>query len=176
MLRKSGMKALIIGDGGIGKTTLVQKVDNKNNIDGRMTILFEIHHLRIQDQSILILDIGGQKQFQKAILEIKGLFKGVQLVFLCFDLSRYASFKNLSMWLNLVKMRLQDVPVILVGTKADKISSVSPSEINEFLKSNNIHHYIPTSALKRSNIHAPFERASELIYEKRNNLKIKIST
>ncbi|MFX0093118.1 MAG: Rab family GTPase [Candidatus Hodarchaeota archaeon] len=155
---KCGTKAVILGDGGTGKTTLVERASKiTSSKNGRMTILFELHQLKIQKQTIVVLDIGGQKQFQKAIQLIDGLFKGIQFVILCFDVSRYASFKNLSMWLNFVKMRLPNAPIILVGTKADKVPSVGTSEIEEFLKTNNISQYVVTSALEGYNIQVPFE-------------------
>lgn len=121
MSKKIFLKAVIIGDGGVGKTSLiVRHVDKKFDEAYKPTLGFDISlkTISLEDSSaeILIWDIGGQAIF-KDIRE--SYLEGSHCCFLVFDLTNRESFDNVENWLNELKQFAGDIPFVLIGNKRD---------------------------------------------------------
>ena len=109
-------KILMLGDGGIGKTTLVTRVATGEVSDGKLTILLDNHCITQFGEGLSIFDFGGQKQFRLLLEDDPTILRGASCILLCFDLSRFTTFKNLFYWLEIIRNSPR-VPIILVGTK-----------------------------------------------------------
>jgi small GTP-binding protein len=120
------LKLVILGEGGVGKTTL-----SKTFIDGEefvstttQTIMIDTHstYYRIVDEKtkakVTIWDLGGQERFKNS-----GMFheycKGADGAILCFDLTDLSSLFALPEWIRFLE---SDVPRFLIGTKLDLAS------------------------------------------------------
>jgi len=164
------IKVFIAGEGGVGKTTMVDRfVKGTFNANTIMTIgaNFAVKNLKMssgQEVTLQIWDLGGEDRF-KFILPryIKGSESGV----IAFDSTRYSTFRNLDVWLNLIRENVKDIPLFLVGTKADlENGTLDTSAYEEYVKSNQLSGFFLTSSKSGQNIEALFQKLVDL-YEAR---------
>ena len=122
MPNKYVFKVLLLGDGGVGKTTLKQRY-SEGLVDPiyKTTIGVDFGQIDMkhaeQEISLHFWDIGGQIQFR----EISGAFyKGAKAAVLMFDLTQPDTFGGLEEWLKIMKEEnVYDIPKIIVGNKID---------------------------------------------------------
>ncbi len=120
--KKIFLKGVVIGDGSVGKTSLIiRHVDKAFETDYKPTLGFDISlkTVSIEDKSeaeLLIWDIGGQAIF-KDIRE--SYLEGAHCALLVYDITKQESFDNLGNWLDELKKFAGDIPFILVGNKLD---------------------------------------------------------
>jgi len=116
-------KILTVGDGSVGKTTLLQRyVEGLFKEDQKMTIGVNFYLKRIQirdfDIALQLWDFGGQERFR---FLLKKYIKGAAGALLLYDLSNPATINGANEWVELVRMYNSSLPVILVGTKYDLV-------------------------------------------------------
>lgn len=154
MSNKYVFKVLLLGEGGVGKTTLKQRY-TEGLVDPiyKCTIgvdfgLIDAKHSE-QEISLHFWDIGGQTQFR----EISGVFyKGAKAAVLMFDVTQPSTLDNLNEWLKLMKQEnIYDIPKMVVGNKIDirKVDKghITTEKAKKFCDSLNVEYY-ETSALK----------------------------
>jgi GTP-binding nuclear protein Ran len=133
----STFKVVLLGDGGVGKTTLLKRVLN-GEFEKRYiaTLGVEVHPLRFfspnknKNVCLNIWDCAGQEKFGG--LRDCYYIQSHALIAM-FDLTSFVTFKNLIRWIENYR-RMCNTPIILVGTKCDLGNrKVSEVEIN-FLK------------------------------------------
>ncbi|MHA1298793.1 MAG: Rab family GTPase [Candidatus Helarchaeota archaeon] len=163
--KKIFLKATIIGDGGVGKTSLIiRHVDKKFEQEYKPTLGFDISLKTVSLEGIsaelLIWDIGGQAIF-KEIRE--SYLEGSHCSFLVFDLTRKETFDNIKNWLVELKRFAGDIPFILIGNKNDLESErkVSKEEIEEKAKLIGATGYFETSAKTGENVDNAFKKLTE---------------
>ena len=130
-------KVIIIGDSGVGKSCLMQRVTtNEFKQDHEVTVGVEFGSLVIKlEQQIFklqIWDTAGQENF-KSITKI--FYKGAHCVLLTYDLTKRYTFENLEQWHEEVCTLCEpDVIVILVGNQKDREEhrEVSVQEARDF--------------------------------------------
>lgn len=165
-------KVLLVGETGVGKTTLLRAFKHKRFVNCNITVGldFTTYFLKMNDLSckLVIWDFGGCKNFLQMHWENPYAVKGSNGALLAFDVSSYDTFLAMENWLELVRRyNVPDIPIILVGTKADLPKNVSREDIRKFLREQHIDDYIETSALNMVNVEKPFERIVELILERK---------
>ena len=166
-LRKLQRKILIIGEGGVGKTSLLNRYVNKEFMPStKMTIgsdFFITKRIVTKDGqenhiSLMIWDFAGQERFR---FLLKQLALGAKGVILAFDLVRIESLKKLPKWIKLMEEAglwgNHSVEFFLVGTKKDLIEKlpsyvISNEEIKKFQTEYNIEKFKRTSAAKDEGI------------------------
>jgi len=164
-------KILLVGESGVGKTTLLRtlKYECFTRCGITVGLDFSIHHVRINDftYKLVIWDFGGYRNFMQMYWENPHFVKEAHGALLAFDLSSYETFLALEDWLKLTrKYNSKSLPIILVGMKADLPRNVSRDEIWDFMRKHRIDDYIETSALNMINVEKPFERIVEIILER----------
>lgn len=116
------LKTIILGDSGVGKSTLLYKYyNNKYSDDITSTIginyisknvdIFDDKNVKIQ-----IWDTAGQERFRSII---STYYRNVAGCILAYDITNLESFHNCSYWLNEIASKNKYVKVYLVGTKLD---------------------------------------------------------
>lgn len=153
MADKYIFKVLLLGNGGVGKTTLKQRY-TEGLVDPiyKTTIgvdfgLIDAKHAE-QEISLHFWDIGGQVQFR----DISGAFyKGAKAAVLLFDVTQPKTLDGVNEWLKIMKQENVDgVPKIIVGNKIDirKLDKghVSREKAKQFCEKLRIEYY-ETSAL-----------------------------
>ena len=168
-------KVVLAGEGGVGKTTLTQRFLTGEFIgDTLMTlgVAFYVHKVKLENEEITlqIWDLGGQEQFK-----MMGVFdryiQGANAVILAFDLTRMKTLLSLSEWKELINSNAGNIPVILVGTKADLENEIKITEnmINKAKEELSVEDYYETSALTGKNVLNVF---NEIAYEIQKKNKI----
>ena len=98
--KKQFLKIVILGDSGVGKTTLLQQyVTQKANGHSKPTIGADFQKKEImvdnQQVNLQIWDTAGQEKFQSLGY---AFYRGADSCALVFDITNHKSFENLSKW------------------------------------------------------------------------------
>nr|MDO8113295.1 Rab family GTPase [Candidatus Sigynarchaeota archaeon] len=161
-------KCCVIGDAEVGKTTMLLKYSkNTFNENYKPTLgadfIIKEEKLPNGDEFHLYLwDLAGHPSF--AILR-QYYMHGANAAIVCFALNNQATFENVEGWLkDVYRVRLEKVPVILVGTKSDLSREVSDDQIDAFCKEHGLV-YFSTSSKTGENIREVFMKTIDLIMQ-----------
>ena len=162
-------KLIIIGDSAVGKSCLMSRVmDEEFKIEHQVTIGVEFGSFCIKlDEKVVklqIWDTAGQESFRSVT---RVFYKGSNVVFLCFDLTREDTFNNLGTWLGDIRTHAEaDVLVYLIGSKADleEQREVSKEQAKAFVDEHGIEKYFETSSVTGYNIEEVFTMGCKDMY------------
>ena len=141
-------KVIILGDNGVGKTSLMNKyVDDKPTeaydptigVDFRARIVDNKDNQKIK---LHLWDTAGQESFRSII---QSYYKGVCGAVIVYDITDSRSFRNVSYWIAELR-RLNEntypVPVLLLGNKIDRGNrrQVTETEAAQFARDSGILH------------------------------------
>ena len=167
-------KILLIGSGGVGKTSLVNKF-----VHGTFSKTY-LHTIGMQPSSkymkiknidicLSIFDIAGDKSF-KTLREM--FYKGSKGALVTFDLTNKDSFNDVEVWLKEAKKKSKDQLFILVGNKNDlKNRAVSNEEGKKMAEKLKCISYLETSALSGDCVEEAFTMLGEKLLLKSPNKK-----
>ena len=159
------MKIVILGDSGVGKTTLLrQYVHNKASANTKPTIGADFSKKEIQvDGQVVTLqiwDTAGQEKFQSLGF---AFYRGADCCALCFDLTNPQSFEALDKWKegfieNAGPDDPKTFPFVLIGNKVDRESErkVASQRAQAWCKENNDMLYFETSAKEGVSVNEAF--------------------
>ncbi|EFC39869.1 ran family small GTPase [Naegleria gruberi] len=147
-------KILIIGNGGVGKTTFCRSMQDLPLNDNRNlpTIGCEINSYRLKiaglEANINLWDTVGQEKF--GFLR-DTLYVNTSVCIICFDLTSRYSYKSILNWFRDIKRVEPECEVIFVGTKLDLTDNlkVTPKQIT--FPINKYCPYIGLSSLQQIN-------------------------
>jgi len=148
---KKLVRMTIVGDGAVGKTTLVQALIQKtthyvNNSNGgkvlerkeiTRTPFIEIESWSYKDLRFQCYDLAGQRTPGAHPLDIikDQVTKSIDIYIFVFSVDIYESFENLNDWMELMNLKNESkngqAGLILVGNKIDLERNIS----NELIKS-----------------------------------------
>jgi small GTP-binding protein len=140
-------KVVIVGAGGVGKTTLLRRYATGKFQESRiMTIgvdfqTIEVDH-RGQPIKLTVWDLAGQERFAPFR---DGFYKGARGVALVFDVHDQGSFDDLPRWLEETLGVVPDAYLVVNGNKTDLPRVVTPEEGKAYAASINAA-YVETSA------------------------------
>ncbi|RKP32972.1 ras-domain-containing protein [Metschnikowia bicuspidata] len=140
--RKILLKVIVLGDSGVGKTSLMQQFVNKkfsHQYKATIGADFLTKDVTIDNKtvSLQIWDTAGQERFQSLGV---AFYRGADCCVLCYDVTNEKSLNNLASWKDefLVQSNVanpQDFPFIIIGNKIDvdeskKIPSLQKKLLN----------------------------------------------
>ena len=164
-------KILVVGDGGVGKSTMIQRLITGHFVPMKITIGTDLLVFNTivgnMDIKLQIWDFAGEKRFR---FFLPNYSRGAQGCLLCYDISRYTSFQNLQEWYDIVKENTNDPIFIMVGGKADLSDSrrtVQEEDAEKFRNEHNIPFLIETSSKTGDNNNNVFETLVEAMLKKR---------
>jgi len=159
------MKVFFSGEGGVGKTTFVERfvtgIFNPNMI---MTIGVN-HAVKTmkttdeRDVTLQVWDLGGEDRFRFVVQNyVKGSNAGV----VAFDLTRMSSYVNLEEWLKVIREVIPDVPLFLLGMKKDLVdSSIDVENYQELITKYHLEKLILTSSRTGEGVEETFKSLAD---------------
>jgi small GTP-binding protein len=169
-------KVCLFGDGGVGKTTLVNRYLTgvfKTNSTMTIGVDFHLKKLIVDEKkvSLQIWDFAGEDRFRFLLPSyVVGVSGGVFM----YDITRYSSLKNFDDWINIFKRGYignhTQIPVIMVGGKLDLQykRTVSSKEAYELAKKHNLYGYVECSSKSGQNVEEIFHEIAKLMIHRAN--------
>ncbi|KAL2914584.1 Ras-related protein Rab-7 [Polyrhizophydium stewartii] len=124
--RKALLKVIILGDSGVGKTSLMnQYVNNKFSTQYKATIGadFLTKEVLVEERSVTmqIWDTAGQERFQSLGV---AFYRGADCCALVYDVNNVKSFENLDSWRDEFLLQAnprdpENFPFVVIGNKVD---------------------------------------------------------
>ena len=167
------LKLVVVGEGGVGKTCLVERFCYGRYFDKRASIGTgfgaKLVDFNGQKAKLQIWDFGGEKQFR---VLLPNFARGAAGALMCFDITRYSTFLQLEEWFDILRGSTDDIPILLVGTKVDLENErvVSRRAAEEYAQKRGLNGLVETSAKENVNVYEAFERITALMLKKRKNL------
>ncbi|MHA2131440.1 MAG: GTPase domain-containing protein [Promethearchaeota archaeon] len=177
------VRMTIVGDGAVGKTTLVQALIKKtaydinksnggkilSNKEVKRTPFMEIETWAYNDLLFQCYDLAGQRTPGIHPLDIMRdqVTKSIDLYIFVFSVDRYESFENLNNWIHLMglegKYTNGHQGLILVGNKIDLENNISNEVIESVVgKEKYFQKYIKTCSLDGRGIDNLLEEITQL--------------
>ncbi len=166
---KHTIKVIVSGDGGVGKTSFLNRLINDNFIVNNgltkgVNFFSKDVYINGSEYNFIIWDFAGQNQFKKLLYDF---VDGSLAAFVMFDLSRFNTVRNVEEWIKKLNT-YGEIPTLILGSKTDK---VDPYEINVFddyvteirRKNKNVIGYLKISSKTGLNIKKAFYRLIENI-------------
>ena len=174
-------KILLIGDSGVGKSSILMRYTDdeyKHEYISTIGVDFKIKTITNCDKIIKLQlwDTAGQERFQTIT---SSYYRGAQGIIIVYDITCKDSFENVKKWLQQIDNYTNgEVFKILVGNKVDLENKrkVDKIRVQQFCQENNIYH-IETSAKDSNNIKKMFLYLSEnlmknTIHSEKKTIKI----
>ncbi len=153
-------KLIIAGDGGVGKTTLVDRYVNGTFHDNSRVTLgvqFMVKRLNIDSNPIdlQIWDFGGEDRFR---FILPAYCRGAHGAIFLYDVTSPATLFHMEEWLQVLRSQGGKFPVIMGGTKIDLGNSrkVQPAEALEMAHRHGIFDVVEVSSKTGHNVDALF--------------------
>jgi small GTP-binding protein len=119
-------KVCLIGDWGVGKTSLIRKFvldqfDDKYIVTfgtkvSKKRIKFKKYKDTVTDLNMVIWDIMGQDEFRTIQ---KNAYSGTHAALIVCDVTRKESLKNIKKWRDDIFSITKEIPVVVLANKAD---------------------------------------------------------
>jgi small GTP-binding protein len=159
------LKVLIVGDGNVGKTSLVRRYCTGMFSASRVTTIgvdfqTQVVSLPQGDVKLSIWDLAGQDRFQ---VMRPGFYKGGRAAAMVFDVTDPDSFKDLDRWRQELIEVVPNQPLIVVGNKIDLPRVQAADEARTYANSIQAP-YLETSAANGEGVDALFETIARLAW------------
>ncbi|XP_026764123.1 ras-related protein Rab-7a [Achroia grisella] len=163
--KKVLLKVIILGDSGVGKTSLMNQFVNKkfsNQYKATIGADFLTKEVIVDDRIVTmqIWDTAGQERFQSLGV---AFYRGADCCVLVFDVTAPNTFKSLESWKDefLIQASPRDpenFPFVILGNKVDlENRAVSAKRAQQWCQSKNDIPYFETSAKEAVNVELAFQ-------------------
>jgi len=163
--KKVLLKVIILGDSGVGKTSLMNQYVHKrfsNQYKATIGADFLTKEVMIDDKlvTLQIWDTAGQERFQSLGV---AFYRGADSCVLVYDITDAKSFDNLESWMDeflvhAAPRNQETFPFVVLGNKADmaKRRQVATSKAKQWCTGKNNIPYFETSAKEALNVEQAF--------------------
>ncbi|XP_055339144.1 ras-related protein Rab-35-like [Paramacrobiotus metropolitanus] len=161
-------KLLIIGDSGVGKSSLLLRFSDNTFTGSYITTIgvdFKIRTLEINGERVKlqIWDTAGQERFRTIT---STYYRGTHGVIVVYDVTNGESFGNIKRWLEEIENNCENVSSILVGNKDDdpERKVVTTSDAQRVAVASGIPLF-ETSAKENRNVEEMFRGITKLVLD-----------
>lgn len=135
-LIKVSKKVILMGNYGVGKTSLVKKFVHNMFSEQYITTIGVTMEKKVINTpkhmiSMIIWDIAGEKNLMSVN---QAYISGANGCILVCDLSRESSYKSLKSDLEIVRNKIGDIPLVVVGNKLDLVRESDLKNISPFIE------------------------------------------
>eukprot|EP01084_Bolivina_argentea_P010894 20326_1 len=165
--KKVLLKVIILGDSGVGKTSLMNKfVNDKFSKQYKATIGadFLTKEILIDDKLVTmqIWDTAGQERFQSLGV---AFYRGADSCVLVYDITDQKSFDSLDLWMDefiaqAAPRNPKEFPFVVLGNKSDLAKTkrqVADAKARSWCKNKNDIPFFETSAKDNTNVEQAFQ-------------------
>ncbi|KAJ8922591.1 hypothetical protein NQ315_007621 [Exocentrus adspersus] len=182
--RELNFKFVIIGDFGVGKTSIIGRyTEGQFSTSYKITIGadFALKTLEWDEDTRVNLhlwDIAGHERFGS----LTGVFyRHAVAAAIVFDLTRPETYSSVEKWLIDLRRKVHlpgglPIPVVILANKGDVTVTTLPSQIEDFCKANNILSWFITSAKNNLNIDEAMIRLTNAAIQNHHNLQFPLIT
>ena len=163
-------KTIVAGEHGVGKTTLVVRYcEGIFAHDTRTTVGvgFASRENVVGDETVKlqIWDFGGEERFR---FILPAYCKGADSAILAFDTTCQDSTRNLSAWVDIIRLNAGDIPIVLIGTKIDLEDErkVTSDQARVFVSRYKLDNYLELSSKTGFNVEKVFNEVAQLSHER----------
>ena len=147
-------KVVLVGDGNIGKTSLVRRFCEGKFDESRVLTIgvdFQLKTVKLGEREIRlsIWDVAGQERFRTFRDQF---YAGTLAAALVYDATSPATFFNLPRWRDEVLSAVPGLPMVVIGNKTDLGVVVPPAEAEGWAKYEGNMPLLQTSALTGQNV------------------------
>ncbi|MFW9908332.1 MAG: Rab family GTPase [Candidatus Thorarchaeota archaeon] len=168
--RGSVFKVVLVGEGGVGKTSLVVRyTEDRFDESMKMTIGVNLATKKISvgenEVTLLLWDLGGQPRFREVVSDY---FRGSKLAIAVFDASRPLTMYGLDDWIGRLKESVAGCDIVVLGNQIDERepgSGVLPEQGAEYAAQLGAK-YFETSAKTGEGVKEAFQAMASLLLEK----------
>ena len=161
-MSKQQSNFIILGDAGVGKTAFINRISTGNFEKFYNPTNVSINDLQLVDFSSKSIEFGGQyfpNNFKDFVLENTD----IHFAFIMFDKSSKTSFKNIMKYYNFITTNFPNIPIFLLGNKADiPESKVHMIDIRNLMDTIQIPYY-DISTKTNYQIQEPFQFINNLL-------------
>ena len=172
--QKFGFKITIIGDGSVGKTSLIKKFTQgsfQKEYIKTIGAQFSEYDAEISGDSIRLLfwDIAGQDDF---LFLRPSFYRESRAAIIVYSLEEndlgIRSFENIKDWHEDIKKHCGNIPIVLFANKVDLIDddNLDKTKIQKIVKERDFLGYYLTSAKTGQGVHESFNAIIEKLYSK----------
>ena len=180
--RKFRFKVTVIGDGKVGKTSLIKKFTQgsfKKDYVKTIGAQFSVYDEQMKGDKIRLLfwDIAGQDTFH---FLRPNFFKNSRAAIIVYSLEEdkfgKESFEHISTWHKDILKFCGDIPIVAFGNKVDLIDEdkIDNSKIQKLVDENNFLGYYVTSAKTGKGVIEAFNAIIETLYTKFKGLSAEL--
>ncbi len=163
-------KITVIGDGAVGKTSLIKKYTQGSFQKDYIKTLgaqFSKYDEEIEGDNckLFFWDIAGQREFD---FMRPTFYKGSKAAIIVFSHIDEDSFNHIKDWHEDIKKYTGDLPIVLFGNKTDLVDKKDLDEeiINSIVQDQNFLGYYKTSAKTGSGVYEAFQAIIKELYHK----------
>jgi Ras-related protein Rab-23 len=166
-------KITVIGDGGVGKTSLIKKYTKgsfKKEYIKTLGAQFSKYDEKIEDSGVKLFfwDIAGQAEFS---FMRPTFYKGSKAAIIVFSHASKEfddSFKHISEWHEDIMKYCGNIPIVLFGNKVDLVNDeeLDDSKVKEIVDKREFLGYYKTSAKTGNGVYKAFQAIIKDLYER----------
>ena len=164
------LKILVLGDKGTGKSTLClnhasgfsKRYDRSIGVD-----IFVREVIRRDDGNLNTLACWKFAPESRFHYYFSKFFRGASSAVVMFDLTNRSSFEGVEVWISKIRENLGDIPIILVGNKADdkELRVIDRKNAESLAKEHSLTNYVEISAENGYNVKELFEIINETSFK-----------
>ncbi|MHA1234915.1 MAG: Rab family GTPase [Promethearchaeota archaeon] len=178
--KKFRFKITVVGDGAVGKTSLIQKFTNDNFKEEYIKTIgaqFSVYDKKIDGDKVKLLfwDIAGQDSFN---FLRPSFFNNSVAAIIVYTLEENEhgeeSFNHIHNWINDIEKYCGDIPVVIFGNKVDLVDEekLNSSEIEKIVEEKKYLGHFVTSAKSGQGIIDAFNAIIDTLYAKYKNIPV----